>query len=664
MRTVTSANRTAYLSGNVTPTLRATLRQLRLEFQDGSGDPRPLVYNTYNIIDAGVYASDGKEGRVIWGDSCTLDTDIKVRLINKCAWGDTADYFISFTQDGTAAANWDYSDIANPSTTPDANCRVGLYPSSLAADIASFFVWYASGNSVYRETLSANVTSPTWGWAGRTGTGQDISTPGFDALAIHPVSTTEAFAVGFQDHYLWVQYLKHNGSDWTGSGSSHVVWSSQNLESGDAFFSDAEDLDGAGKFLIVVNLGKHGAAHSIVYNSATDLYSQPYPVLSGGGEDTETRMTCAGLSTINSRVWAVTYRAAEGSDSVPYAYHTALASTADGRHWRDEDFVGTHMCWGKLLYASGDDDCYVVGNACVFKGTASNKLGNDIASLKKTITEADAWSLSVPRYGSAATIESSMMNVGDALSGSDLLRSDNELILELGISGGAYDTLFTAYLAQRSRTMGYSDPGRYEDTYRIGGRGPLYKLAGEGAYQPVGGKIYQSPTAWYSSFHYDKTGLAKQSLATVKGSWTTEKPSDKAEYALKGMPGRDRETAIATVPRSFSSPWLTLTTHFKPLRQLLGTFIVFLYEDEDNYWRAGLLDDAGTMKLVIDQISSGNVTNKASSSATGAGTGAWYSFYFDLTPETARLYWCTSWTDDFGSPAATVSYTFTTESGG
>lgn len=652
MRSIGSATRSAYLSGDVTPTLTATLRQLRLQFQDSAGDPLPLVYSTYNIIDAGVYASDDKEGRIVWGDSCTNGA-WKLRLINKAVWGDTADYFATITDQGGAWANWAYADITNSATTPAASARIGVYDAG-GTTTRSFYVWYVNANSVYRETLSYNTGTQVWSWASKTGSGASVVTPGYDACAIHPVSASEAFVVGFKDCYLWCKYLKWSGSDWNSSGSAWTIWSSQDLEANDAYFSDAEDLDGAGSFVLTVNLASHGAAHSIIYNSATDNYSQPFSLLGAAPDDSTLRCTPMGLTRINSRVWSIQYRCIEGSDGVPYAHHVGLASTDDGRHWRDEGFVGTHYCTGKLLHVSSENYCVVVGNAVVYRGIASNKLGYDNANLKKTITEADSWQISCGGAGSATTVESNLLNVSSALSNSTLLRADNELTVSIGVSGETPDTLMKAYLGRRSRQEQYAI-----DRYRIHARGPLYWLAGAGAYQPPAGKLYQSPTAWHTNFTSD-TGTQRQSIATVTGTWSATKPADRAKWCMKGQPETDGEPGICVVPRSISSPWLTCTTHFKAKIDLQGIFLVFFYEDSENYWRAGLYDNAGTMTLRIDRVVSGVATNKASTSTT-ATTDAWYSLYLDLRPGMVRVYFKNSDTEDFSSATASRTYALTGE---
>jgi len=615
-----------------------------LQFSDGNGEPLPLVYNTYDVIDADTYASDDKEGRYVWGDSC-VNGAWKLRLLNTAVWGDAADYFASITNDGADAADWAYADITNSETTPDDYCRVGVF-SAGGTTTRAFYVWYSNNNAVYRETLSYNTGTGAWGWSNKTGSGANISAYGFDAVAIHPVTVSEAFVVGFKTHYLWVKYIYWNGAEWL-TTSTKVAWDFEDLEAQDALFSDAAKVGST--YILVLNLAKHGSAHSMTYNPAMDSYSQPYLMLGGGPDDATYRVLPTGLTTINSRVWCVTYRALEGSDGVPYAYHVGLSSTADGRYWRDEGFVGSHYCTGNLLYVADEAYCYVAGNALVYRGAASYKLGYDNAALKKTITEADAWRITAPGAGSATTVESSLLNVGDALSTSTLLRADNELTVQLGISGGDSDTIFTGYLGQKQREESYQ-----ADRYRISARGPLYWLTGDGAYQPPAGKLYESPTAWYTNFNSD-TGEQRYSIAQVQGTWTCTKPADRARWCMKGEPVSATEEGLCVVPRSISSPWLTCTTHFKFKTSVEGAFIVFFYEDIDNYWRAGIYNDAGTRKLVIDRIIRGVRINKAVS-AFAAVVDTWYSLYLDLRPGLVRCYFQNIETEDFSSADADISY--------
>lgn len=637
MRTINSTNRTAYLSGDVTPTLSATLRQLRLEFSDGNGKPLPLVYNTYNVIDGGAYASDDKEGRYIWGDSCTNGT-YKLRILNKAVWGDTADYFASITADGDEAADWAYKDIKNSDTTPDDYCRIGVYSGGDGEGTKIFYVWYCESSTIYRETLTYTISDGSWAWSNKTGTGVDISLAGFDAIAIHPVSEEEAFVVAVKDHRLWAMYVLYDGGSWT-TGALWTLWSHEDLEASDAYFSDAVEVV-AGVPVLVVNLAKHGSAHSLTYDPVMHSYSQPQVMLGGGPDDATYRLLPLGLTAIDNRAWCVTYRALEGSDGVPYAYHVGLCSTGDGRHWRDEGFVGTHYCAGKLLYSKDDQYCYVAGNATVYRAPATYRLNYDNASLKKTITEAEAWRISAPGAGSATTVESSLLNVGDALSTSTLLRADNELTVQLGIHGGTSDTVFTGYLGTKQREEAFAS-----DRYRLSARGPLYWLTGDGAYQPPAGKLYESPTAWYTNFNTED-GKQRYSIAQVQGTWSCTKPADRARWCMKGEPVNGENEGLAVVPRSISSPWLTCSTHFKMKTSVEGAFIVFFYEDIDNYWRAGIRNDSGTNRLVIERKVGGAIASKATQSVT-VTTNVWYSLYLDLRPGMVRVYFQNTETDDF-----------------
>lgn len=640
--------RTDYLSGDVTPELTATLRQLRLEFKNGDGDPLPLVYNTYNVIDAATYASDDKEGRYVWGDSC-VNVDYILRLVNKAVWGDTANYLVSFTKSGADAADWAYVDVTDSATTPTANTRPGVYPGTNGASTRVFCVWYVSSGSVYRELLTYNTGTGVWSWSSKTA-GVSLATPGFDACAIHPVSASEAFVVGYQDHYLWVRYLKYDGG-WTLSGSAWTVWDAGGMDQYDAFFSDAVLVGST--YLLTINLGSHGAGYALTYDVTMDSYSQPYPILGATHDDTALRSFPMGLEVYNSRAWLVQYRAMEGGNGSPYAYHMALASTTDGRYWRDEGFIGSHYCTGKLLYIASATYCYVAGNAIVYRALASNKIGYDNASLKKVITEATSWRVTCPGAGSAVTVESNLLNHGAALSASDLLRADNQFVLELG-SGGTDATVYTGYFAGMKRDERFDS-----DRYSIATRGPLYFLTGPGAYHPPMGKMYESPQAWYTNFNTDTWGQ-RQSLATIEGVWTCTKPADRARWCMKAE-ATDRETpGIAIVPRSISYPWLTCVTHFKCLKSVEGAFIVFYYEDDENYWRAGLRNVSGTVKLVIDRVDAGVVTNKANSTYAAA-IDTWYSLYLDLKPGTVRAYFKASETDDFSSADASVSYAVTSE---
>jgi hypothetical protein len=240
-----------------------------------------------------------------------------------------------------------------------------------------------------------------------------LATYGISSIAIHPVSAHEAFLVATKDYHMWIAYVYYDDADWHYSHAAKIIWRSRDITKSCAHFSDAEPLSDSSPttFVITVDLSNHGAAYSMAYNVTSGVCSQPRLMLGGGVDDAGCRLTCSGLSRINGRVWAVTQRAIEGSDGIPYAYHVALCSTTNGKDWREEGFVGSHPCWGKLLYVTAEEYCYVAGNAVVYRALATNKLGYDSASLKYVIAEADSWRMMVPGVGQATSIESSLINV-------------------------------------------------------------------------------------------------------------------------------------------------------------------------------------------------------------------------------------------------------------
>jgi len=246
MRSFSSAIRNEYLSGDVTPTVRATLRRLRLDF--GS-----TLYhdNDGHVIDGVHYQGDDYNDvpggyRVVWGDSCisSVSPHSKVRLICKAAWtqGGSSTWYVS----RTTGSGWSLSAISASNPTVGQYVRIGIYPAGGVADSSeSFWVWYIDDlGDLYRKKLTYTIGT----------------------AAIHPVSASEAILVAYNDPYLWVKYLYYDG-DWDGVSSDWVVHMSDDLIFSDAHWSDAVvSPDDSNKIVVAVNLTKWGSAHAITYD--------------------------------------------------------------------------------------------------------------------------------------------------------------------------------------------------------------------------------------------------------------------------------------------------------------------------------------------------------------------------------------------------------------
>lgn len=612
MRTIDAGVAAAYLSAEQTPQSRITVRKNRLGFA-------PLVWNTEVL---GGYVDDEGKGLSVWGDAC-VNGDWLVRLVNAAAWGDSPAFYLSATNTPGTPASWEYVSFPVAASLAP-RCRVGLWPH----DGTTYHAWYVL------DTGSLHVRSFTYdqgAWY------LDSATPGFvvgsipDACAVHPIGPYKAMLVGYDDPLLWVRYVHYNGAFWT-KGNKRIVWNAGSLNV--VQFSDAEVLDD-GTVVLALTLANHGAAYAVRYNPVTDAYSMPTLILGGGPDDLGYRVYVSGLSKYAGRLWAVTWRSVEGSDDHPYAHHVALASSADGLHWRDEpDLVGLHPCRGKLLVSGGK--CYVAGNALVYEGDTPRKLGYDNPALRRQYLDtATAWSLSAPGAGSATTL--GVQGMADELASP--LDPEAEVVLEVG-HGDVFSTLFTGILAEPARELAYA-LHRYELT----ARGPLYHLAGDGAYQPPVARSYESAEGYHTEFNTD-LGTPLLSLRRESGNWATERVRDLGCHVLRG------ERGIALLPRTVSTQYVTLKTRFKAGTAIQGIFLVFWHEDEKNYWRAGLLNST---TLAIQRVVDGTPVTRVHTSVN-AGVNAWYSLYLMAGPGSIRLCFQNTATNDFVPSTADFTY--------
>lgn len=363
MRSVSGPLRALFLSGDVTPRAKITLRRMRLDFGD-------TFLRTYGTIGTTAVGDDyyDRDYHIIWGDSCVQGERI-FRLNSVAAQGVTTGIMYR-AQDNVST--WGMTYLAAYENVL-ARCRIGVYPLSNG----SYRVWYANAGS---DVKIADLNPSDWAWTPVTATGVAITNSG---LALHPISASEAIAVWYEDPCLYCQYLKWNDIDWSGSGVVHVIIMSDSLVWSDAHWSDAEYVPGSNtKVSVVVNITAWGSAHSLVYNKTTDIWSQTREVMPSTEEWGNLRVWVSGLSTINNRLWAVTTRTPVGSRDIGMAYHVSLLSSVNGVHWMEEDFVTTSALRGKLHYIAGKNYCYIVGNASVARAGATYKLGTDIENGK------------------------------------------------------------------------------------------------------------------------------------------------------------------------------------------------------------------------------------------------------------------------------------------
>jgi hypothetical protein len=550
--TVDATSRAAFFTTDPYPVIEAIARQRSIDF---GGVPTKLSATL-----GAVPMSDDFYGTYVWGDSCVLPYHYLIRLVNMATIGLSSSWYMSYTLAPQTPANWNYTALPNGPTVK-ACCRIGVYPKVATYNV---YVWYQTAAGF---VVRAELTPSTDTWSSTTG----LHYPGAcDALAIHPISASEAILVGHTGTITWLQYISYSGS-WTFS-DRYNCWSDDTLSLTEVYFSDAVKI--GTQTIISVNLSATGAAHSVRWDGYG--FSQP-SIICGGNADWAGYMTrITGMEVYNSRCWAVVSRAIEASDVVPQATHIAILSTADGLHWRDEDFVGKHLCFGKLLYDAGYEHCYVVGNAVVYEGHATRKLGTDVAARKRDLTEIERFTLTTSGPNATAELGLYGADVSANMTTDPRLYPGEEISLSLAETGNTQTEIMRGHFVSIEDSGGYG-----MSQVKLTARGPISRLSGTDAWQHPTGFMWESPEMYYSDFNFEDTGAAKITVRQETGTWTCYRSPESGKFRLKG------EEGLALLPRSFNTPWFSIMSHMRPHSSVDGCFIVFYWEDENNYWRAG-----------------------------------------------------------------------------
>jgi len=638
MRNFPSATRTKYLSDTLTPLAKITLRRLRLDFGSAL-----YVENDGAVIDGANKQGDDHNDpvgyRVLWGDSCVqaVSPYNKFRLLAKAAWSSASN---NMWRSHTTGSDWSLTAMTAPESIL-AGCRIGVYPKS----DGKYRVWFLNSGS---DVKVYDLDPSTWGWTSVGVTQLDVTVSG---AAFHPVSESEAILVYYEDPTLYAKYLKWNGSSWT--TNTHVVIMSDELVWSDAHWSDAVvNPDDGGEIVVALNLNRWGSAHALIYNKASGIWSHPREIMPSAEQWGNLKVWLSGLTVINNRIWGVTVREPVGSRDVRMAHHVALVSSPDGRHWRDDGFVTTSTLRGKLLYRANEGYCYVAGNASVARAQASIRLGYDNSALKHEAVEVFDLTVNYSGPSSAPAVTVTALNDGDSLPDSGLLEAGNELAVEMGASGQSYGDYCKATLASASRGRAHG-----EDVIQLHGIGYMGRILGSLSYRPPAARVYDGPYVLYSKFEFDN----KEPRLTVSqhsGLWVVEKLPPANQHVLYC-----KKAGISLVPHSLGQQRLVARTKFQAKVSLEGVYFVFWWEDESNYWQAGIYaePDVGH-RLVITRFVNGVRSIKKNVSAGTVSVGTWYTLYLETKPGQIRIYFGDDY--DFSSPLASTSYDVTQETSG
>lgn len=641
--------RNNFLSDTAQPVARATLRRLRLDFGD-----KPLIQS---LSIGGTSRSDDSQddefGEYVWGDSCVHGTSpyALVRCISEAAWSNTPGskaYWLSRkTGDTLTPSEWDYAAGPSSPVTWGERFRLGLCPAS-SPDV--YYLWFfdASGD-IRRGTLT---WSSGWTWTATSIAGE---VPGFAGAAVHPISETEAMILGYDSPVLWLVPVELSGGVWT-IGTKHILYLTEDLTYVDAEWSDAEVSPADSNIVVVmISLGVWGRAFTVRYDRTADIVSQEFEVFPSSQEWGNIKAKCCSLATHNGRLWAINTRQPVASQGTPMAYHVTLVSSPDGLHWRDEYFVAQEPIRGKLLYRSGNNYCWIGGNASVAYALATNRLGYDNANAKLTVSEGYSFQVQIPGISASPSLSVSTIHEDDALFTSGLWETGNELVVEVTDRRvGTYSEVARGQVFRPLRDRFFA-----QDTGILDAVGYLNRLVGTMAYVPSAAKAYDSPYTLFTNFQFDN-GMPRQSLSTVKGTVSVERSPTQKHYMLH----MTKPPAWSTVPRSMTCTSFTLRMSFRPEVSFEGVFFLIYYEDEDNFWQAGVQLIGSVHKLVLRQNKGGEWVSPdwaTQTLGTKLAVGQSYSMFLYSRPGEIRLMLKTGQKDyDFETGTTSLVFDSTT----
>lgn len=622
MKSVDTTTRTKFLSAVAEPESRIYIRRLRLDF--GS---QPIAMASTQLYGEDYY------GKYILGDTCLDSADAVVRLANVAAGGQASDWFYARTTSPHTPANWEYSDAA-AGPTVSAYCRPGIFPTGSSGHV---YAWYA-GTSDYVYRVDYNAQADSWG---SPTSGLDVGS--WDSIAVHPVGTDSAIIVGFTDPYLWLVFAVWSGSAWN-SVSKHVVSCLDGVDPlGAAHFSGAVEIGSTGEYAVVLNMAPHGAVYSVRYDGASGVYSQPTLAAGANADWGGIQAFATGMSWINSRAWMVVDRAIESAGGEPQARHAVLMSSPDGKNWREEDYVGIYQCYGVPLVCG--NYIYVAGNAVVYESDATIKVGVDNTGLLSQVDDASRWTANVGANRPAQIKVPGIRGFNSTLDDT-LVEPGAEVVVQVRDSSGDWVDIVGGYMETRQTSETYSS--EKEDRMV---RGPISRLTGNYAFQHPLGMGFDSPISYYTDFTSEKAN-AKISVRQVTGRFRTEFNPETGKWELEG------ERGIALIPTSVRTPWMQAQMHAIPMQSLEGLYFILYYEDQDNYWRAGLQRDAGNTSydLVIEQVAYGVATQRAINSSVGSSAEVEMSMFLSIKPGDITVKVNIDSSSDDYSSATSVSY--------
>ena len=499
----------------------------------------------------------------IAGDSAQIANLSICRASNWAACeGSDLYYFCTATPTGAlssfetagATANWGLAD----------KCRPGL-----CADSTTWYLFFcATDNGTIKRRQSTNGTS----WTDETTLG---TISGWDSLAIAPISALEFFACYLKGVRLYVEHWWSGGGPWSHKtfcvGIDDYDWS-------DAHYFDAESYPGDANRRVLVHAQAPKVACSRIWHSGT--MGEPYSVLLSDQEYSFQHTRVSSLHTEGGVLWAHCRKGILSSDDMVYTPYGVVLRSVDGKNWAPMASTGVLECRGKI-YAQGSR-VVVISPATAISADATSLLG--------TPTEVDLsdyatqWSF---RFGEDKCGEGTT-TVHDPLDVS-LLQPGVELRRYYTVGSEDDALISTETLDTPARRLTNS-----ENTYEVISRGPIKALDTA----PLADSLFSSG---YSRFHL----FDLMRVAAYSGTWDIWEPTWSANKYLRCTGTEDEEEnaicSLAIAPGGLSGDF-TIKAHVRYMTVLSPAYLVFWYEDTDNFWRFGYTGTAFEFQRIEDGV--------------------------------------------------------------
>lgn len=561
MRTISAGLRTATQAENTKPTTTVKLLRRRLNF----GSAYASVLGSFGDD----YYDVGKEG--IACDSAMRSSDgLVLRVTNWRAVSPSAasDAYICTAIPSGALTNMD-----TEHNTRNYGNTIYHRPGVCASDAATFAWFYSFGGHIYRRYSR----EPSEGWLAASDVGD---APTCTSLAIAPVSGTEYFICYLQaEKRMYVQRWYYDGT-WQ-SDNAFMVGQSDYGWDDTHYFDVEQDPNDSNRRVIVYSAATQVANIRFWENG---VYGEPYALLRSDQEYAYQNVRVTGISSIGNYLYAHVRRGLKSTDDLVYTPYSVVMRSSDGYNWASIGATGTLECRGKVHAYS--DKVAVMGPATVMRADATTKIGtpDEVDITNKVV----AWQHSFGE-GKVATTATQIRDPSDTT----LLYPGEEIRHYYGVDSETPELICVGTLDTPARRLANN-----ADTYQVVSRGPKKALDN----QSLADGLFESGRCRFYNFE------PAHGMELHTGTWTTYRKEDVDGLNYVKYTGTEEDGSTimgkATIP-SYIDTDFHCAVEFESVTNLSPTYLVFWYEDEDNYWRFG---HNGDTAFVIERVVAGVAT--------------------------------------------------------